>query len=101
MRGESGKMSSSPARAEQAILWEDDIAETKQAWIEIIKEEKSPWPDHTAIINRVESLREHLENLVTLKQSFTDPEVLAASQALDEALNELYRIYCVNYKNRE
>ncbi|MGS0765613.1 Spo0E family sporulation regulatory protein-aspartic acid phosphatase [Syntrophomonas curvata] len=91
-------MVSSPAKAEQISPWEDDINKINQILAEIIKEQKSLWPDYTAIINLVESLRERLENLVTLKESFTDPEVLAASQALDEALNELYRIYFVNYK---
>lgn len=86
-------MVSSLARAEQIIPWEDDIDKLNQILTEIIKEQNSFWPDYTAIINLVESLREHLENLVTLKQNFTDPEVLAVSQALDEALNELYRIY--------
>lgn len=89
-------MVSSLARAKQLIPWEDDIDRINQILAEIIKAQKSLWPDYTAISNLVESLREHLENLVTLRQNFTDPEVLAVSQALDEALNELYRIYFLN-----
>lgn len=45
--------------------------------------------DQMEIINLIELLRSRLENIIALKENLTDPEVLAASQALDEALNEL------------
>ncbi|HHV15971.1 MAG TPA: aspartyl-phosphate phosphatase Spo0E family protein [Gelria sp.] len=46
--------------------------------------------NNAAIINQIEILRQHLEKLI-LNNNFTDPEVLATSQALDEALNKFQR----------
>jgi len=48
--------------------------------------------DHAEIINLIETLRSRLENLIALKGNNTDPEVLEASQALDEKINEFYRV---------
>jgi len=43
------------------------------------------------IINAIEILRRRLEYLANTKLGFDDPEVLAASQELDAALNEYFR----------
>ncbi|MDD2510261.1 MAG: aspartyl-phosphate phosphatase Spo0E family protein [Syntrophomonas sp.] len=46
--------------------------------------------DNRELIEWIELLRRRLETLAVLRQNYTDPEVLATSQALDEALNEFY-----------
>lgn len=46
--------------------------------------------DNRELIEWIELLRRRLEMHALFQQDFTDPEVLAISQALDEALNEYY-----------
>ena len=47
--------------------------------------------DLQQLIIAIENLRLKLEELVEIKGTFGDPEVLAASQELDVALNKYYR----------
>lgn len=47
--------------------------------------------DVKKLIIAIEGLRLKLEDLVEVKGALSDPEVLAASQELDVALNEYYR----------
>lgn len=47
--------------------------------------------DIKEVLKRVEELRQVLEEM-TDKRGTQDPEVLAASQKLDKALNEYYRL---------
>ncbi len=47
--------------------------------------------DIDEIIRSIEILRRRLADLLDLKGKLDDPEILAASQELDDALNEYYR----------
>jgi hypothetical protein len=83
-------MITSLARVEQTHT-EEDTENTNQIpgiaqELQILKK------NNTAIINQIEILRQHLEELIVLNNNFTDPEVLATSQALDEVLNKFQRI---------
>lgn len=78
------------------ILVEQDTTDNTEHIPDIINQLKVLKQNNIAIINQVEILRQHLENLVLLSNNFSDPEVLAASQALDEALNKLHRILSSN-----
>lgn len=46
--------------------------------------------DMTELLDEIEQLRKHLEQIVNTKGSRTASEVLAVSQALDEVINEYY-----------
>jgi|ADurb_Oil_02_Slu_FD_contig_101_361083_length_768_multi_5_in_0_out_0_2 hypothetical protein len=88
------------ARAAQVLVEENNISNTDQAPgitrdLQILKN------NNIVIVHQVETLRQHLEELVTLTNNFADPEVLAASQALDEALNKLYRVLSSITKDRD
>lgn len=82
-------MITSLTRVEQMHIGEDNTENTNQMpgiaqELQILKK------NNAAIINQIEILRQHLEKLI-LNNNFTDPEVLATSQALDEALNKFQR----------
>ncbi|MDD2373555.1 MAG: aspartyl-phosphate phosphatase Spo0E family protein [Syntrophomonadaceae bacterium] len=81
-------MITSLARVIQVLVEEDNTDQIPGIIEELTILEQSD----TAIMHQVETLRQHLEDLVTLSNNFSDPEVLATSQALDEALNKLYRV---------
>lgn len=88
------------ARAAQVLVEEDNISNTDQAPgitrdLQILKN------NNIVIVHQVETLRQHLEELVTLTNNLSDPDVLAASQALDEALNTLYRVLSSLTKNQD
>jgi hypothetical protein len=78
------------------VLVQQDTTDNIDHIPDMINELKVLEQNNTAIMYQVEILRQHLENLVLLGNNFSDPEVLAASQALDEALNKLHRILYSN-----
>lgn len=88
------------ARAAQVLVEEDNIKYTDQIPginrdLQIMKN------NNMVIVTQVEALRQHLEELVTLTNNLSDPDVLVASQALDEALNRLYRVLSSLTKNQD
>ncbi len=88
-------MFTSIAKAYQILVGQDTT--NNNGYIpDIINQLKVLEQNKIAIMHQVEILRQHLENLVLLSNNFSDPEVLAASQALDEALNKLHRILSSN-----
>ncbi|MGI5912211.1 MAG: aspartyl-phosphate phosphatase Spo0E family protein [Syntrophomonadaceae bacterium] len=63
----------------------------KLAWDEAIIKESNPLKNNTPVIDLIESLRNHLDYLIKQGKTFTDPEILIASRALDEAINNFYK----------
>jgi hypothetical protein len=76
------------AMVDQVFIREDNTDNTYKTDRKLQSLDKN----YAAIVNQIEILRQHLEDLVISKNNLTDPDVLAASQALDEALNKFYRV---------